>query len=171
MKLISFPKYPMASPTTERRPLPASPTVRSGNRSGALAGRLRLVVTRLARRLRQEGAPSAVSPTGMTVLASVARGGALTLGELAAIERVQPPTVTGAVNRLLEQGFVTRHPDPVDRRVARIELTATGRRFLDEQRTRKQEYLDERLRTLSADELATLEAAAAILERLLEDEQ
>lgn len=129
------------------------------------------MVTRLARRLRQEGVEGAVSPTGMTVLASVAREGALTLGELAAVERVQPPTVTGAVNRLVEQGLVARRPDPVDRRVARVELTPAGRRFLDEQRTRKQEYLDERLRTLAPDELATLEAAATILERILEDEQ
>ena len=140
-------------------------------RTPAVAARLRLAVTRLARRLRQEGSGATVSPTGMAVLASIARGGPLTLGELAAAERVQPPTVTAAVARLVEQGLVERRPDDSDRRVVRVRTTAAGRRLLAEERSRKEEYLDARLRGLRSEELDTLEDAAGILERLLEDDR
>lgn len=151
-------------------PAPARPSRRTSTaRTGDVAARLRLAVTRLARRLRQEASGGAVSPTGAAVLASIARAGPLTLGELAAIERVQPPTVTAAVARLVEQGLVERQPDPADGRVTLVRATPDGRRLLDEQRSRKQEYLDQRLRALDPGELDTLEAAAGILERLLED--
>lgn len=135
-----------------------------------LPSRLRLVVTRLARRLRQH-ADAKVSPTQQAILATVDRRGPLTLGELAAVERVQPPTITAAVTRLVDEGLVARRPDPDDRRVARVQITAAGRRLLERIRSRKNAYLERRLRTLSAGELATLAAAAEILERVLEDER
>jgi DNA-binding MarR family transcriptional regulator len=135
----------------------------------ALPARLRLAVTRLARRLRQQGETSA-SPTQLAVLATVERDGPLTLGTLAAVERVQPPTITAAVGRLEQRGLVRRLTDPDDRRVARVEITAEGRRLLEQSRSRKTAYLEQRLATLTADERTTLERAAEILERLLEDE-
>jgi DNA-binding MarR family transcriptional regulator len=131
--------------------------------------RLRLAVTRLARRLRQEGETTA-SPTQLAVLGTVERDGPLTLGELAAVERVQPPTITAAVGRLEARGLVRRRTDPVDRRVARVEVTRSGRRLLDESRSRKTAYLERRLAALSADERDTLERAAVILERILEQD-
>jgi DNA-binding MarR family transcriptional regulator len=129
--------------------------------------RLRLAITRLARRLRQQG-ETAASPTQLAVLATVERDGPLTLGELAAVERVQPPTITAAVGRLEDRGLVRRSIDPVDRRVARVEVTAQGRLLLDESRSRKTAYLERRLEALDADERDTLERAAVILERILE---
>src|SRR5262249_57856566 len=81
----------------------------------ALPSRLRMVVTRLARRLRQQG-ESAASPTQLAALATIERDGPLTLGALAAIERVRPPTITAAVGRLEEHGLVRRRTDPRDRR-------------------------------------------------------
>ncbi|MFN8034417.1 MAG: MarR family transcriptional regulator [Acidimicrobiia bacterium] len=132
------------------------------------AARLRLAVTRLARRLRQE-AEAGVSPTGLAALATIERDGPITLGALARIERVQPPTVTAAVTRLEELGLVTRRPDPADRRVTHVTATTAGRRLLARSRSRKNAYLDRRLRALSPDDRATLQRAAVILERLLEE--
>ncbi len=133
-----------------------------------LAARLRLVITRLARRLRQQ-AEAGVSPTQISALATVERRGPLTLGELAACEHLQPPTVTAAVARLEESGLVARHVDTHDRRIARLEITGRGRQLLARSRRRKSEYLDRRLRRLDADERATLARAATILERIVED--
>src|SRR5712691_5337932 len=99
----------------------------------ALPARLRMVVTRLARRLRQQG-ESAASPTQLAALATIERDGPLTFGTLAAIERVRPPTITAAVGRLEEQGLVRRRTDSRDRRVARVEITSHGRRLLAESR-------------------------------------
>src|SRR3989442_15724376 len=98
--------------------------------------RLRLVLTRLGRRLRQQSAGD-VTATMLSALSSIDRLGPLTLGELAAAERVQPPTVTRVVGRLEEQGLVEREADPADRRVARVRSSAEGRRFLARNRNRK----------------------------------
>jgi DNA-binding MarR family transcriptional regulator len=128
-----------------------------------------MVVTRLARRLRQQG-ESTASPTQLAALATIERDGPLTLGALAATERVRPPTITAAVGRLEEQGLVRRRTDLRDRRVARVEITPPGRRLLAQSRSRKTAYLERQLDTLTADERDTLERAAAILERVLEKE-
>jgi len=133
-----------------------------------LPERLRLVVTRLARRLRQQ-AEAPISPTQSAALATIERRGPLTLGELAELERVQPPTITAAVGRLEEQGLVDRRRDPEDRRVARVQVTAAGRKLLKETRSRTSAYLERRVGELSARDRATLERAAAVLERLLEE--
>jgi DNA-binding MarR family transcriptional regulator len=135
----------------------------------ALPARLRLAITRLARRLRQQGETTA-SPTQLAVLATVERDGPITLGTLAAVERVQPPTITAAVGRLEQRGLVQRLTDADDRRVARVEITPEGRRLLEQSRSRKTAYLERRLATLAADEQGTLERAAGILERLLEED-
>jgi DNA-binding MarR family transcriptional regulator len=134
-----------------------------------LAPRLRLVVTRLARRLRQH-ADATVSPTQLAALATIDREGSLTLGELAALEQVQPPTITAAVGRMEERGLVVRVRDLADRRVARVEITAEGHRLLERSRSRKTAYLERRLDALTPDEQETLAAAAGILERVLEED-
>jgi DNA-binding MarR family transcriptional regulator len=135
----------------------------------ALPARLRLAITRLARRLRQQGETSA-SPTQLAALATIERDGPITLGGLAAVERVQPPTITAAVGRLEQRGLVRRLTDPDDRRVARVEITPQGRRLLEQSRSRKTAYLDRKLASLIVDERDTLERAAEILERLLEQD-
>ena len=136
-----------------------------------LAPRLRLAVTRLARRLRQQADLPGVSPTQMSTLASIGRDGPLSLGELAGLERVQPPTITAAVGRLEEQGLVLRTVDPRDRRVNRVAITAAGRKLLEKSRSRKNAYLERRLRALTPDERATLERAADLLETILAEER
>lgn len=134
-----------------------------------LASALRLAVTRLARRLRQEGAEGGITPSQLSALATVERFGPVTLGELAAHERVQPPTMTRIVAALADAGLVTREVDAGDRRIARVQVTAAGRRLLARSRRRKTAFLATRLRRLGDDERRLLERAVPVLERLLED--
>jgi DNA-binding MarR family transcriptional regulator len=133
-----------------------------------LASRLRLTVTRLARRLRTQ-LPGQLSPSQLATLSTVERLAPLTLGELSSAERVKPPTMTKIVACLEEAGLVSRTVDRSDRRVARVEATAAGLAFLDNSRRQKDAYLAERLHRLDADDRAALERAADLLERLLED--
>ena len=137
-----------------------------------LAARLRLAVTRLSRRLRQEaqgGGGGGISPSQLSALSSIERLGPLTLGELSAVERVQPPTMTRVVAALEEAKLVRREVDPADRRVARVRVTPGGQRFVIRTRTRKDAYLAARLRRLDPSDVAALEHAAAVLEKLLEE--
>jgi len=134
-----------------------------------LAARLRLAIARTARRLRQE-AGAELSPTQTAALATIDRHGPLTPSELAVRERIQRPTVTRLIARLEEDGLVQRNRDPQDRRSSLVALAPAGRELLARGRTRKDAYLSRRLRELDSDDRATLERAAAILERLLEEE-
>jgi DNA-binding MarR family transcriptional regulator len=132
-----------------------------------LAGRLRLAVTRLNRRLRQQG-ESGLSPTAFSALATISRLGPIPLGELAAVEGVKPPSITSTVAGLEAQSMVVREADASDRRVTRVSVTARGRLRLLRSRTRKTAYLAARLQTLDERELQVLTEAAGILERVLE---
>jgi DNA-binding MarR family transcriptional regulator len=133
--------------------------------TSALAARLRLGVTRLARRLRQE-AEAGITPSMLSALSTLDRRDALTMSDLCAAEQVQPPTMTRIVAALLEGRLVARDADPTDGRVAWVRLTPAGRKLLDHARGRKEAYLAKALRDLAPNELATLEDAAAILERI-----
>jgi DNA-binding MarR family transcriptional regulator len=135
-----------------------------------VASHLRLVVARTARRLRQE-AGADLSPSLTSALASIDRHGPLTPSELAAHERVRRPTATRLLARLGELELVERAADPADRRSALISTSPAGRALLRRLRTRKNHYLAQRLTALDADELATLDRAAAILERMLDAEE
>src|SRR5512144_1854169 len=134
-----------------------------------LAVRLRLAVTRTARRLRQE-AGGGLSPTLSAALATIDRHGPLTPSELAERERIRRPTATRLVARLEADGLVGRTADPTDRRSSLLAITSAGRDLLTELRTRKDAYLAQRLRRLDPEERAALARAAEILERLLEDD-
>jgi DNA-binding MarR family transcriptional regulator len=135
-----------------------------------VASRLRLAVARTARRLRQE-AGGELSPSQNAALATIANHGPLTPSELAAIERIQRPTVTRILSHLEEGGLVQRTPDPRDGRACLLSATPEGTRLLRRLRGRKNAYLAKRLRDLDAGELEMLERAATTLERILEDER
>lgn len=134
-----------------------------------LASRLRLVITRSARRLRQQSDP-ALSPTQAAALATIERAGPLTPSELARIERVQRPTISRVTARLGQAGLLERLPDELDGRGVRLRVTPEGRRTLRELRNRKTAYLAERLERLDPENRAVLAQASGLLERLLEDE-
>lgn len=127
--------------------------------------RLRMVVARLNRRLRQE-ANEGATPSQLAALATIERHGPVTLGDLAAHERVRPPTMTRVVAGLEEAAFVRRTVDPADRRVSRVTITAEGARLLARSRTRRDEFLATLLDELEEADRAVVELAVPILERL-----
>lgn len=133
-----------------------------------LADDLLMAVTRLARRLRRVAA-GGISPTQRSILNTLERRGPLTHGELAMSERVRPPTITAAVDRLEQDGLVVRERDPFDRRVARVAITDAGLELLRTARRERTAYLEQRLRALSAADRAAIAAAVPALARLLED--
>src|SRR5271167_2980835 len=118
-----------------------------------VAGRLRIAVNRLQRRLRQESL-GGLSPAQASALGAVKRLGSPTLGELASTEQVQPPTMTRIVASLADAGMVTRVTDVADRRSARVRITPAGKRNLERIRTLKNAFLTRRLAELSPDEQA-----------------
>ncbi|MFA6297867.1 MAG: MarR family transcriptional regulator [Nocardioides sp.] len=144
------------------------PTVEKVARTDAgLAAELRLSVMRLRRRLASERDPdNELSMNSMAVLGALYRNGELTVGDLAKIEMVQPPSMTRTVNYLVEGGFAGRRPHDTDGRQVLVELTERGRTTLLADRARRDEWLTRRLRDLTPDERAVLRRAAPILERL-----
>jgi DNA-binding MarR family transcriptional regulator len=141
--------------------------VESGGHDDELPSRLRLVITRLARRLRQEGG-AGLSPSMTSALATIERHGPIAPSELAAAERIQRPTATRVIKNLESAGLVVRQRDLYDGRVSFVRISAEGRRLMMRARTRKTAYLARRLRRLSDEERAVLSRAAEILERLHE---
>ena len=139
------------------------------SRAPHLASRLRLAVARTARRLRQE-AGGGLSPTLTAALASIENHGPLTPSELADRERVKRPTATRLIGTLEEAALVTRTADISDRRSSLIAITPAGRELMRTLRTRKDAYLAQRLSKLTAEERETLDRAADLLERLLEED-
>jgi DNA-binding MarR family transcriptional regulator len=136
------------------------------------AAKLRMAIVRSARRLRQEAATESagLTPTSTATLATIERHGPLTPSEVARIERVQRPTMTRALGCLEREGLIERTPDPADGRSSLVAVNAAGRERLRRLRGRKNAYLARRMRELSAEEVATLERAAEILDRMREGE-
>jgi len=146
------------------------PTVEKVARTDAgLASELRMSVMRLRRRLASERDPANdLSIPVMAVLGALFRYGELTVGELASLERVQPPTMTRKITFLEEGGYVSRRPHETDGRVVVVTLTDVGRDRVVADRRRRDEWLARQLRDLTAAEREVLRAAAPILQRLSE---
>ena len=136
-----------------------------------LAARLRLVNARLARRVRREGFATGddLTASRLSALATIEDCGPITLGELAALEQVQPPSMTRIVGRLEEHGLAEREVDSRDRRVARVRITDAGRNVLARSRTRKAAFLARRVGRLTPDERRALADALPVLERLIDE--
>ena len=132
-----------------------------------LASGLRVAVARLTRRLRSERDPANELSIGqLSVLGALYRNGACSIGELAAHERVQPPSMTRTVNCLEEAGYVVRTAHETDRRQVVVGLADKGSTTLAADRRRRDAWLARRLRELTPEERHVLRQAAPILERL-----
>ena len=136
-----------------------------------LATALRISVSRLARRLRVEraaqGLPeSELSDTQFATLSALERHSAMTPGELAEYEKVQPPSMTRVIAVLEARGLVMRAPPTTDRRQVVLTVTEEGRAAVLRARRRRDEWLAKRLKELTPRERATLRAAAPVLEKL-----
>ncbi len=134
-----------------------------------VADRLHSAAIHLLRRLRRTDEATGLSPARLSALSVVVFAGPRTLGELASIEQVRPPTMTHLVRGLEQQGLVRRESDDDDKRVARISATQKGRQLLKRGRQLRLRGLTERILTLKASDVAALEAAIPIIERLSEE--
>ena len=132
----------------------------------ALASSLRLAVMRLARRMRAERPDSDLSLTQLSALAVLERQGPLTPRELAAAERIRPPSMTRVVAALEAAGLVIRTDHPSDGRQVLLATSPAGVALLREDRRRREAWLAQRLGELDADDREVLQRAAAVLDRL-----
>jgi DNA-binding MarR family transcriptional regulator len=124
----------------------------------------------VGRELRREARGVGVSPEQVSLLVAIKYAPGIGLRELATRERVSPPAMTKHVDRLERDGLVARTPSADDRRRVGVSLTEKGQRVLRRVRTRRTAWLAQRLRGLSPDELAAVEAAVEPLRRLLPEE-
>jgi DNA-binding MarR family transcriptional regulator len=135
-----------------------------------LASALRISVTRLARRLRaerqSEGLEPELSDTQLAALAALERHSAMTPGELADHEKVQPPSMTRVIAVLEERALVMRAPHASDRRQVVLTVTDYGREVVQQSRRLREAWLAKQLRGLTPQERAALRAAAPVLEKL-----
>jgi DNA-binding MarR family transcriptional regulator len=136
----------------------------------AVADRLRPTLLRLGRELRREKI-AGVSPHQVSLLVSIKYAPGVTVGELAAEERVSTAAMSKRVSRLERDGLVARTKSESDRRRTGLTLTEDGQRTLRRVRSRRTAWLASRLSALSAEELDAVGAAAAPLARLLELEE
>jgi DNA-binding MarR family transcriptional regulator len=135
-----------------------------------LASALRISVSRLARRLRAEraahGLQLELSDTQLGALATLERKGAMTPGELAEHEKVQPPSMTRVIAVLEQRGLVMRAAHATDKRQVVLTVSDEGREVVHQSRKFREAWLARRLRELTPQEKSKLRAAAPILEKL-----
>ena len=133
----------------------------------AAADRLHSAAIHLLRRVRRQDAASGVGPAQLSALSVLVFAGPKTLGELAAAEQVKPPTMSRIVAGLERSRLIEITRDRSDARRMCISPTAKGTQLLQHGRRRRIEYLAAHLGSLTGAELARLDVAADILEKLL----
>jgi DNA-binding MarR family transcriptional regulator len=134
----------------------------------ALASELRTTVMRLARRLRNQRTDDSLSLSQIAALGTLVRRGPLTPSELAAHERVQPPSMTRLVAKLEDAGLVTRTDHPTDGRQVLVAVSPAGMELIKADRRRRDAWLAQRLSDLPAEDRDVLHRAAEILGRIAE---
>lgn len=134
--------------------------------NAGLASVLRPSVLRLARRLRQMRDETVeLTSNQLSAMSVLLNHGDLTMGDLASLELVQPPSMTRIVNGLEERGFVARCAAQ-DKRQSVVTLTDPGKQVLLANRRRRDEWLARRLAELDAEEREVLRRAVGILEKV-----
>ncbi len=134
--------------------------------AAVIADRLHSAAIHLLRRLRRTDPQTGVSAAQLSAL-SVLMGGPRTLGELAAAEQVQPPTMSRLVGEMEHAGLVTRSRDGTDARVVWVSWTPRGEQVLSRGRELRIAALERRLEALPARERRMLAAALDVLDRVL----
>jgi len=134
------------------------------------ASKLRIAVGRLSRRLRTTAATrsAGLTPTKISILLAVVRGGSVRLSELGETEGINPTMLSRIVAGLADAGLLERTCDPGDRRAAWVAATPKGRRLAERMRRERTDALNAALRELSVQERQLIEAALPALEELAE---
>ncbi len=132
-----------------------------------LTSALRISTMRLARRLRFERDPeNDLTLSQLAVLGTLSRHGPMTIGELAAHEKVRPPSMTRLVSYLGERGLVLRRPHDSDGRLVVVHLADAGADILSADRRRRDAWMSRRLRELTPADRDILRRAIPIMDRL-----
>ena len=138
------------------------------NRSAELAALLRPSLLRLTRLIRNQRVDMSVTLTQLSAMGSLYKHGPMSAGELAACERVQPPSMTKVLAHLETRGLVRRDAHPADRRQAIISVTDAGRDLIERERNSRDAWLSKRLANLTAEERALLRNVLPVLDKLAE---
>jgi DNA-binding MarR family transcriptional regulator len=133
-----------------------------------LAALLRPSLLRLTRLVRNQRVDTSVTLTQLSAMATLSKHGAMSAGELATCEKVQPPSMTKVLANLEEHGLVRRDVHPSDKRQAIIAITEAGVELLDSERRSRDQWLTKRLAALTVDERALLQRVVPILDKLAE---
>ncbi|HEY0169278.1 MAG TPA: MarR family transcriptional regulator [Jatrophihabitans sp.] len=131
-----------------------------------LASALRLSLLRAARRLRSQRVDMAATLSQLSALDTVGKCGPLSAGEIAMVERVQPPSMTKILAALEQSGWIERSSHPEDRRQSIIAITPAGLELLAEETRARDEWLAKRLVEFSAEDLRKLGEAVEVLDRI-----
>ncbi len=132
----------------------------------AFAHELRSAVLRLARRIRANRVDTSLSLSQLSALAVLAAAGPMSAGDLAAIESVQPPTMTKVLAALVERGLITREADQTDKRAVRLAVTDAGNAVVDAERQARDAWLSDVLDQLDDAQRAALARAVPVLDRM-----
>lgn len=130
---------------------------------------------RLNHALRQY-APDAWMNLGLTIgqlksLFFIANEGTTNFRKLAAALGVTPSNVTGIVDRLAEQGLVTRNECPQDRRIVLLQATQKGETILAKLRERRRNHMVEILSHLNSEELSTVTSGLKLMVKAAETDE
>jgi len=132
-----------------------------------VADRLRPVLLQLGRELRREAREVGISPHQVSLLVAIKYQPGVGVRELAAHEKISAPAMSNHVDRLERDGLVTRTPSASDKRRVGLRLTDEGQRVLRRVRSRRTAWLATRLRGLTGEQLAAIDAAIEPLAELL----
>ena len=133
-----------------------------------MASALRLAVVRLNRRMRAQRVNASVTISQLAAMSTLDFHGPLTPGELAAHEKVQPPSMTRVLAGLEEMRLVARRPHPTDGRQVIVELTATGKQLCRDEVRMREAWLSRRVAELDPEDRDVLRRAVEVINRMVE---
>ncbi|MEO8577095.1 MAG: MarR family transcriptional regulator [Gemmatimonadales bacterium] len=135
-------------------------------RNERIADRLHSAAIHLLRSLRKVDEATGLTAPRLSALSVIVFGGPKTLGQLAAIEQVKPPTMTRLVTALEDGGYVTRRASHTDARLTMIHATKKGEQIMSLGRSNRVTNLAARLSTMTSEEVRELEKAAELIARV-----
>ena len=149
---------------SKRSPVPESEI------ASDLAAQIRTILSKLKRRLREQGGGGDLTPSQISVLLRLEKDGAATVSGLARAEGMRPQSMSSIVTSLQDAGLVGSSPDPNDGRQTLMSLSKKCEKLLRESRAARQDWLTTAiLQKLSTQEQQKLSAALELLSRLTED--
>jgi DNA-binding MarR family transcriptional regulator len=139
-------------------------------RASDLAQELRALFGKLKRRLRDQAHIGDLTPSQTSVLLRLEKDGPATASSLARAEGMRPQSMGPLVAALEAAGLVSGAPDPSDGRQTILSLTDACRKWIEEGRAARQDWLTRTIQArLSLQEQEDLAASVELLKRLVDD--